>query len=454
MTEPRKGTFAFISLGCPKNTVDSERMLGKLAQDGYALTADADGADVVVVNTCGFIEPARQESLGVIREMLALKEEGRVGAVVVAGCLAERKGEALLDEVPGVDHIVGVFGREEITNVIDRTLAHRNAQEQRALFRPAPVQAMDDTARLRVITPRHYAYLKISEGCDRLCTFCAIPMMRGKHLTKPMEEVVREARELVSDGVRELNVVAQDSTYYGKDIYGRTRLAELLRELEGIDGLEWIRVLYAYPMYIDDELVQTFARSKKILPYLDMPLQHANDRVLRRMARRVDRVGTEKILTKLRATIPGMALRTTFIVGFPGETESEFADLCDFVKAMKFERVGVFPYSFEPGTPAARLDGHLPDDEKERRRDVLMTIQQEIALAWAEAQVGREVEVIVDGADPEVPGHYQGRTPADAPDIDCIVRLKGKNLAAGNLVRTRITGADGYDLLGKALRVR
>ena len=228
-------SFAFVSLGCPKNTVDSERMLGKLAQDGYSLSPDADGADVVVINTCGFIEPARQESLAVIREMLALKAQGKVGAVVVAGCLAERKKEDLLKEVPEVDHIVGVFGREEITLVVDRALAGR--QEQRSLFRPAPVRALEDTARLRV-TPRHYAYLKISEGCDRLCTFCAIPGMRGKHVTKPIEEVVREARELAADGVRELILVAQDTTYYGMDLYGRVRLAELLRELDKIDGID------------------------------------------------------------------------------------------------------------------------------------------------------------------------------------------------------------------------
>ncbi len=446
-------TFAFISLGCPKNTVDSERMLGKLAQEGYTLTADPSGADVVVINTCGFIEPARQESLGVIREMLALKEEGGVGAVVVAGCLAERKREELLQEVPGVDHIMGVFAREEIVAVLDRTLAHKTAEEQRSLFRPAPVKALEDTARLRY-TARHYAYLKISEGCDRLCTFCAIPMMRGKHLTKPIEEVLREARELAADGVRELNLVGQDTTYYGKDLYGRTRLAELLRELDRIPGIEWIRLLYAYPMYVDDDLLQTLATTKKVVPYLDMPLQHASDRVLRRMARRVDRAGTEALVGKLRAAVPNLTLRTTFIVGFPGETEAEFGELCDFVQAQRFERVGVFPYSFEPGTPAARLDGHLPEEVKLDRRDTLMEIQQTIALEWARQQIGREIEVIVDGPDPEVPGHYLARTPADAPEIDPFLRLKGKNLAAGDLVRARVTGADGYDLIGRALGVR
>ncbi len=446
-------TFAFVSLGCPKNLVDSERMLGKLAQDGYQLTPDADGADVVVINTCGFIEPARQESLGVIREMLALKEQGRVGAVVVAGCLAERKKDELLNEVPGVDHIVGVFGREEITQVLDRTLYKQRRDEQRSLFRPAPVHALEDTARLR-ITPRHYAYLKISEGCDRLCTFCAIPSMRGKHVTKPIEEVLREARELAADGVRELIVVAQDTTYYGLDLYGRVRLAELLRNLNDVEGIEWIRVLYAYPIHFTEELIDTLAQTPKIVPYLDLPLQHINDRLLKRMQRRVNRAETEDLLVELRRAIPNLALRTTFIVGFPGETETEFEELCDFVKAERFERVGVFPYSLEPGTPAARLPDHLPEEVKQQRRDRLMEIQQEIAFEWTREQVGKELEVIVDLPDPEVPGHFLARSHADAPDIDCVVRLKGKGLRAGDLVRARVTGADGYDLAARALGVR
>src|SRR5262245_56562362 len=332
--DQHRGTYAFVSLGCPKNLVDSERMLGKLAQEGYALTPDADGADVVIVNTCGFIEPARQESLGVIREMLALKEQGRVGAVVVAGCLAERKKDDLLQEVPGVDHIMGVFAREEVVQVLERPRPAGAAEEQRSLFRPAPVRAFSDTARLR-ITPRHYAYLKVSEGCDRTCTFCAIPAMRGKHVTKPIEEVVREARELAADGVRELILVAQDTTYYGLDLYGRVRLAELLRELDAVEGVEWIRVLYAYPIHFTDELIDTLAGAKKIIPYLDMPLQHINDRVLKRMQRRVNRSATEELLGRLRAAIPGLALRTTFIVGFPGETDAEFGELCEFVRATR-----------------------------------------------------------------------------------------------------------------------
>jgi ribosomal protein S12 methylthiotransferase len=443
-----RGTYAFISLGCPKNLVDSERMLGKLAQEGYTLQSDAEGADVVVVNTCGFIEPARQESLAVIREMLALKAQGRIGSVVVAGCMAERHRELLFEQVPEVDQIVGVFGREDIATVVDRAVAQQH--EQRSLFRPAPVQALPDTARLR-ITPRHYAYLKISEGCDRLCTYCAIPAMRGKHLTKPIEEVIHEAQELVSDGVRELIIVAQDTTYYGMDFYGRPRLAELLRELEQVPGIEWIRILYAYPEHFTEELFDVVGGSKKIIPYLDMPLQHINDRILRRMVRRVNRRQTEQLIEQLRSAIPGLVLRTTFIVGFPGETEAEFEELCQFVRETRFERCGVFPYSPEPGTPAMKLDGHLPEDVKLARRDALMAVQQEIAFAHSASRVGSEVLAVIDGPDPDFPKHFLGRTTGDAPEIDCLIRVKGKNLAAGDFVKVKVTAADGYDLVGRAI---
>jgi ribosomal protein S12 methylthiotransferase len=423
-------------------------MLGKLAQDGYVLSPDADGADVVVVNTCGFIEPARQESLSVIREMLELKKQGRVGAVVVAGCLAERQQEMLLEQVPDVDQIVGVFGREEIAAVVDRAVAQQ--REQRSLFRPAPVRALEDTARLR-ITPRHYAYLKISEGCDRLCTFCAIPSMRGKHVTKPIEEVIREARELAADGVRELIVVAQDTTYYGMDLYGRVRLAELLRELDKVDGIEWIRVLYCYPEHVTDDLLDTLSSAKKIIPYIDLPLQHINDKMLRRMQRRVTRASTEDLLRRLRQAMPDLTLRTTFIAGFPGETDEELEELATFIRDTRFDRCGVFPYSLEPGTPAEKLPGHLPEEIKKERVDRLMAVQQRVAFDWSQTQVGREVEVIVDGPDPEFANHVRGRGMADAPDIDGVVRVKGKNLRPGDLVRAKVTAADGYDLAARAI---
>ena len=442
-----KGRYAFVSLGCPKNTVDSERMLGKLAQDGYALQRDADGADVVVINTCGFIDSAREESLSVIREMLEMKSRGRVGSVVVAGCLAERNRDMLLEQVPGVDQIVGVFARDEIAAAVDRAVGHR--EEQRSVFRPAPVRALDDSARLR-ITPRHYAYLKISEGCDRLCTFCAIPKMRGKHATKPIEEVIREAEELARDGVRELIIVAQDSTYYGMDLYGEVRFAELLRELQKVNGLEWIRVLYAYPEHVTDELLRTLAETPKVIPYIDMPLQHINDRVLKRMQRRVNRGAIEQIIGRMREAVPNLALRTTFIVGFPGETEAEFNELCDFLREIKFERCGVFPYSLEADTPAAKLDGHMPREVKQARLDTAMRTQQEVALEWSRGRVGREMDVIIDGADPEFPNQYQGRTTADSPEIDCLIRVKAKHLKVGDFTRVKVTASDGYDLAGRA----
>jgi ribosomal protein S12 methylthiotransferase len=450
-TKPRaeaKGRYAFVSLGCPKNLVDSERMLGKLAQDGYTLQADTEGADVVVVNTCGFIETARQESLSVIREMLDLKKQRRIGSVVVAGCLAERHKDLLLEHVPDIDQIVGVFGRDEIVTAVDRAV--RQQTEQRTIFRPAPVQALEDTARLR-ITPRHYAYLKISEGCDRLCTYCAIPKMRGKHVTKPIEEVVREARELANDGVRELIIVGQDTTYYGLDLYGRVRLAEILRELAQVNGIDWIRLLYAYPEHFTDELIHTLATTDKIIPYLDMPLQHINDRVLRRMIRRVDRNATETLLQRLRKAIPNLTLRTTFIVGFPGETEAEFEELKQFVADFRFERAGVFPYSLEPGTPAEKLDGHLPEDVKQARVAALMETQQAVAFAWSTAQVNKELPVIIDCPDPEFMNHWLGRTTADAPEIDCAVRVKGKSLRPGDFVSVKVLAADGYDLIGRAV---
>ena len=468
-----KATFAFVTLGCAKNLVDSERMLGLLAADGYALLPDPDGADVVVVNTCGFIEPARQESVGVIREMIDLKRRGRIKGLVVAGCLAERRKDALLEELPEIDQVVGVFGREEITRVCDRLLGRLG--EQRTLFRPAPIKAQDDGARLR-ITPRHFAYLKISEGCDRLCTFCAIPSMRGPHVTKPIEQVVAEAEELVRDGVRELILVAQDTTYYGRDLYGELRLAELIRKLDRVQGLDWIRILYTYPVNFTDELIDVLAGSEKVLPYLDLPLQHINDRILKRMKRLVTRGQTEDLIARLRAEIPGLVLRTTFIVGFPGETEAEFDELADFVRRAKFERLGVFEYSFEPGTPATRLPDHLPNEVKAERRARIMKIQQQVAFDWAAAQVGRRLDVLIDAPvsddHPLVAANgrpaagarsggsrrrssaraptawWMGRCYADAPDIDALVFVSDANLRTGDLVSVTVDDARGYDLIG------
>jgi ribosomal protein S12 methylthiotransferase len=444
-------TFAFVSLGCAKNLVDSERMLGLLRVEGYQLVREPDGADFVVVNTCGFIEPARQESMAVIEEMLELKRAGRTRGVIVSGCLAQRDREALLERCPEIDHLVGVFAREEIARVAGRLL--EPLDEQRSVFRPAPVHALADRQRLR-ITPRHFAYLKISEGCDRLCTFCAIPQMRGKHVSKPIEEIVAEAEELIADGVRELILVAQDTTYYGMDLYGRPRLAELLQQLDALPGLEWIRLLYLYPMHFTDELLETLAGARRIVRYLDVPLQHINDTMLRRMQRRVTRRETEVLLDRLRQRLPDLVLRTTFIVGFPGETEEQFGELLDFVAQQRFQRVGVFTYSYEEHTPSARLPGHLEEDVKQERRQRLMAAQQQVAFAYNEAQQGRRLDVLLDAPAPPQPGSppaWIGRTYADAPDIDTVVYVTGRNLRAGQMVPCEIVAWRDYDLIGVAV---
>jgi ribosomal protein S12 methylthiotransferase len=445
-----RGTFAMVSLGCPKNLVDSERMLGLLREDGWQLVGEPAGSDLVVVNTCAFIDASRAESYAAINEMLDLKKAGATRGVIVAGCLAERQKESLLDELPGVDAVIGVFSRDEIARAAERLIG--GLGEQRSVFRPAPARALDDSGRMRV-TPRHMAYLKISEGCDRTCTFCAIPKMRGKHATKPLEEVVREARELAADGVQELVIVAQDTTYYGIDLYGEPRLVELLDALEAVDGIEWIRLMYLYPIHFTDRLIEKIATSRKILPYLDMPLQHASDAVLKRMQRRVNRAATEELLEKLRARIPDLVLRTTFITGFPGETREQFAELVEFARRWRFERVGVFTYSLEPDTPAARLDGHLPEEEKTARRDELMRAQQAIAHDHARRQVGRIVDVIVDRPSGEREDVWIGRTKFDAPDIDCVVYITAPGTSAarpltGRIVPVEIVASTGYDLAG------
>ena len=456
-TGEAKGTYAFVSLGCPKNLVDSETMLGKLAAGGYALVDEPDGADFVVVNTCGFIGPSREESKSVVREMLDLKAAGRTGGVVVAGCLPGRVGaDQVRRDLPGVDHVMNVFGRDEIGTVADRLTADLPGSrrrgvspvtEQRDVFRPAAIRALDDTARLR-ITPDHFAYLKISEGCNRTCTFCSIPMMRGKHVTKPIERVVAEARELAADGVKELILVAQDTTYYGLDLYGEVRLADLLRALEGVDGIEWVRLMYLYPVHFTDELIGVIADSPKVLPYLDMPLQHVADRVLKRMTRRTTRAKTEALVGKLRDRVPNLVLRTTMLVGFPGETEAEFDELVDFVTDWRFERLGAFPFSPEPGTPSMKLDGHLPPEVAQQRADALMAAQQPAAFAFADSLVGYELDVLVDSD--EGGGVYSGRTFADAPEIDGAVRLTGEDVEVGSFVPAELTARDGYDWLAEA----
>ncbi|TWU09275.1 Ribosomal protein S12 methylthiotransferase RimO [Symmachiella macrocystis] len=444
-TRYSKGTYAFVSLGCPKNLIDSERMLGALSLDGYSLVSEPDGADFVIVNTCGFIESARDESKGVIHEMLDLKRRGGTKGLIVAGCLPERMGGSLLEEMPEIDHVVGVFGREEITRVADRLIG--GAREQREVFRPAPIRALDDRSRLR-ITPSHFAYLKISEGCDRTCTFCAIPKMRGKHATKPMDLVIAEAQELAADGVRELNIVAQDTTYYGLDLYGEVRLTQLLKELEQVDGIDWIRLMYLYPINFTDQLIDTIAASNKIIPYLDMPLQHINDTMLKRMQRRVNKADSVALVKKLRERIPNVVMRTTFVVGFPGETDAQFRELKDFVSDIKFERMGVFTYSLEPDTPAVKLPDHLPEKVKQQRMGELMSTQQQIAFDFSDSLVGYELDVLIDAHVED--DTWLGRTYADAPEIDGNIYVTGTDINVGDMVPVEITARHDYDLVGIA----
>ena len=449
-TTDGKGSYAFISLGCPKNLVDSEQMLGLLHRDGYNLVQDPEKSDFVVINTCGFIDNARKESFEAIDQMLDLKRQGKIRGVIVTGCLAERQQEQLLEARPEIDGLVGVFGRDDITSIVQRFMD--GLDEQRVIFKPAPIRALPDNFRLQV-TPPHFAYMKISEGCDRLCTFCAIPKMRGKHASKPIEGILEEAQKLADNGVRELIVVAQDTTFYGIDLYGRARLFELLEQLDGIQGLDWIRLMYFYPMYIDDTLVSTIASSKKIVPYIDMPLQHINDTMLKRMARRVTRDKTHELVTKLRNGIPNLVMRTTMITGFPGETDEQFDELEEFVAEMRFERVGVFTYSIEPDTPAAKLPDHLPERIKKERRNRLMAVQQRNAFAWCEEKIGTRMDILIDKAVDESNNVWLGRSYADAPDVDAAVFVTGekdKPLKAGDLVDCEIVSSKNYDLVAAA----
>lgn len=444
-----KGRYSFISLGCAKNTVDSERMMGLLQLDGYELVREPVDADFVVVNTCGFIEDARTESYGAIDEMLELKNKGEIKGLIVSGCLAERQKEELLVDRPGIDALVGVFGREEVTKVADRLMGNH---EQRTVFRPAPIRALPDTDRLR-ITPQHFAYLKISEGCDRLCTFCDIPRMRGKHASKPMESILLEAHQLAAEGVKELNIVAQDTTYYGIDNYGEPRLTQLLRELNNVDGFEWIRLHYFYPMYISDELINVIRESKRIIPYIDMPLQHINDQMLKRMSRRVNKQQTIETIDRLRTGIPNLCLRTTMLTGFPGETDDQFEELVEFVNATRFDRLGVFSYSFEEATPSANLPDHIDDNVKSMRHETLMLAQQKIMHERNESLVNSRLEVMVDQAVPQEDNAWVGRSKADAPAIDSLVFLtgNGEQLSPGQIVEAEIVTVSEYDLIGAVL---
>jgi ribosomal protein S12 methylthiotransferase len=439
----------FRSLGCPKNRLDSEVMLGTLALDGYAVAERLEDADVVVVNTCSFIDSAREESIQAILDVADLRESGRLRALVVAGCLPQRYGAELAKELPEVDAFVGTGRFPEIAGILEETLAGRT----RGIYVDAGrTHLYDDRAPRLLIGPRHTAYVKISEGCDRICAFCAIPGIRGKFQSRRPESVVAEARQLAAAGAKELNLVAQDATAFGKDLPGRPSLAALLRALdsaEGLDGIAWVRQLYVYPTAMTDDLIDVLASGNRVLPYVDVPLQHASDPVLKAMKRGATESRQRTLVEKLRARIPGLTLRTTFIVGFPGETDADFARLCDFVRDSRFDRVGVFRYSDEEGTAAQAYDGKVPRAVARRRHRELLAIQREIMGETLGALVGTEATVLVDQGGRSA---GRGRLSTQAPEIDGVVFLKAAGgVAAGDLVRARITGVRGADLEADAL---
>ena len=434
----------FISLGCDKNLVDTEKMLGILGGEGYSFVDDESDADVIVVNTCCFIGDAKEESVNTILEMAELKKSGRLKALIVTGCLAERYKNEITEEIPEVDAVLGTTSYEEIAGAIREALKG----EKTLVFKDIDAPVGKETKRL-VTTGGHYAFLKIAEGCDKRCTYCIIPYLRGRYRSVPMEQLEREARELADQGVKELILVAQEPTLYGKDLYGEKKLPELLRRLSSIPGIQWIRLQYCYPEEITDELIETIKNEEKVCHYLDIPIQHASDAILKRMGRRTSNKEIRELVAKLRREIPDIALRTTFISGFPGETEEDHEILMEFVDDMEFDRLGVFAYSPEEDTPAYSFKDQVPDEVKEDRRAEIMELQQDIAFEKSESMKGSVLEVMIEGkvADENA---YVGRTYMDSPGVDGLIFVNtGLSLMSGDFVRVRVTGALEYDLIGE-----
>jgi len=445
------GTVHFISLGCPKNLVDSEVLLGRLVLDDFAVCEDADQADIIVVNTCGFLEASRQESIGVIQEACELKKKGSASGVVVAGCLAQRDKDKLLELLPDVDAFLGIMGEEKIAQLCEdltkKVKSRRAKSPERYQVERNDRECSADVGRLR-LTPRHTAYVKISEGCDNVCTFCIIPKIRGVHRSKPVEMVLQEVRELAADGAKEINLIAQDTTSYGKDLYGGFELPRLLREIAAVPGVRWVRLMYAYPSYFTDAMIEAIASTPNVVKYVDMPLQHISDPMLKGMKRQITKAETLDLMRRLRAGVPGLVLRTTFIVGFPGETDADFDELEAFVKDAKFDRAGAFKYSPEKGTPAGRYPGQVDEAVKEARYDRIMRAQQAVAFDRQRKWLGQEVEVLVDS---KAGKRWVGRTYGDAPEIDGVIYLTGGKPKVGDLLRVKVTRAEGYDLHGKVV---
>lgn len=434
----------FVSLGCDKNLVDTEMMLGQLAEKGYTFTDEEESADVAVVNSCCFINDAKEESINTILQLAELKNEGRLKALVVCGCLAQRYSEEIQSEIPEVDAILGTTAIDRIVETVDAVLAGKAQNHLEDINRECVYGKPRS-----VTTGGHYAYLKIAEGCNKRCTYCVIPSVRGSYRSVPMEALVAEARTLAEGGVKELILVAQETTLYGVDIYGEKKLPVLLKQLAGVEGIRWIRLLYCYPEEITDELIEVIRTEEKICHYLDMPIQHASDKILKKMGRRTRREELETMIEKLRSRIPDICLRTTLITGFPGETQKDQEELLEFVNEMEFDRLGVFTYSQEENTPAAEMPDQVEEEVKEQRQAEIMELQQDIAFDRAESLVGATMPAMIEGkvADENA---YVARTYRDAPNVDGYLFVNtSRELMTGDFVKVRITGSYEYDLIGE-----
>jgi ribosomal protein S12 methylthiotransferase len=439
-------TVGFVALGCPKNMVDAEAMLAKLGMAGFVLNADPDNADVVIINTCGFIEPAKQEAMEAIRQALRQKKKGKIRKVIVTGCLSERLGKDLQNEANSIDAIVGLADRDSIEKVL-QDLEHEDAKRTHFYLNPLPKTAPDDRDRLR-ITPAHWAYLRISEGCNRRCSFCTIPAIRGPFRSKPMGSILDEAKRLVDSGAIELSLIAQDSNFYGRDMGIKDGLVKLLAELEKIPSLKWIRLMYLYPAGIDADLIAAIANSEKIVHYADIPVQHINDDILKAMRRSHTKASTMELIETLRKSIPDIVLRTTLIAGFPGETESQFRELLDFVRWAEFDALGCFPFFPEPGTDAAKLDSQLLETIRQKRTEKVMLTQQPIAFGKVKKRVGNRLKVLVDEkAQTGTVGRFYGQ----APHIDSVCLFDRHSVEVGKFVDVEVVGHQEYDLIVRPL---
>jgi ribosomal protein S12 methylthiotransferase len=439
-------TFSIISLGCPKNLVDAERLAAALERAGYRLELKPERAELILVNTCGFIEDARQESLDTISEMSRHKQTGSCRGLVVTGCLSQRYPRSLWDQMSAVDAFLGIGGQNDIVSVCDRIL---DGTGERPCLVRNPDTLTEETIPRRQLTLPHSAYLKIADGCDNRCSYCAIPVIRGRFRSRKMEVLLDEARRMADRGVKELNLIAQDTTFYGADLFGEPRIAELLQRLCDIDGLRWIRLLYTHPAHYDDRLIDIVAREEKICKYLDLPLQHVCDDLLTSMNRRITRARIEELIERLRSRIPKLTLRTTFIVGLPGETEEHFGQLMEFIHRHRFEKLGAFSYSPEEDTAAAGMDRRPRKGVADRRLDQLLRLQQQISLEHNRNMAGEEIEVLVDAPLNGQEWNAVGRTQAEAPEIDGVVYLRGQHVDPGDLVNAQVTGFAEYDLFAE-----